>query len=67
MEETNELLDSVIDLAEELQNATGVRVLWGTAQLFKHPRYMHGGAPLALGVSSSRGGVVWMSRFMCCS
>lgn len=23
---------------------TKIRPLWGTAQLFMHPRYMHGGA-----------------------
>ncbi|CAD7696495.1 unnamed protein product [Ostreobium quekettii] len=42
--ETNENLDKVVDLALDLQKQTGVRPLWGTAQLFKHPRYMHGAA-----------------------
>ena len=31
-------------MALELQKGTAIRVLWGTAQLFKHPRYMHGAA-----------------------
>lgn len=42
--ESNRLLDEVADHALQLQRATGKRVLWGTAQLFKHPRYMHGAA-----------------------
>ncbi|KAL4448421.1 hypothetical protein ABPG75_005640 [Micractinium tetrahymenae] len=42
--DTNAALDQVVALAKELQAASGKRVLWGTAQLFKHPRYMHGAA-----------------------
>ena len=38
------MLDKVVELAEHLQAETGKKVLWGTAQLFKHPRYMHGAA-----------------------
>jgi xylose isomerase len=30
--------------AKKLQQATGVRLLWGTANMFSHPRYMHGAA-----------------------
>ncbi|KAK4415261.1 Xylose isomerase [Sesamum alatum] len=41
--ETNANLDEVVALAKELQG-TKVRPLWGTAQLFHHPRYTHGGA-----------------------
>ena len=40
--ETNAKLDELIDHAERLQGATGVRLLWGTACLFTHPRYMGG-------------------------
>ncbi|KAK9931877.1 hypothetical protein M0R45_019133 [Rubus argutus] len=43
LEETNKNLDEVVALAKELQG-TKIRPLWGTAQLFMHPRYMHGGA-----------------------
>ncbi|KAK1420903.1 hypothetical protein QVD17_22866 [Tagetes erecta] len=43
LEETNANLDEVVALAKELQG-TKIRPLWGTAQLFMHPRYMHGGA-----------------------
>ena len=37
----------MVALAEDLQAASGKRVLWGTAQLFKHPRYAHGAATSA--------------------
>ncbi|KAI0510394.1 hypothetical protein KFK09_010995 [Dendrobium nobile] len=40
--ETNENLDEVIALAKQLQEGTNIRPLWGTAQLFMHPRYLHG-------------------------
>ncbi|KAJ4764582.1 Xylose isomerase [Rhynchospora pubera] len=42
--ETNANLDEVVELAKELQKGTDIIPLWGTAQLFMHPRYMHGGA-----------------------
>ncbi|KAL0918595.1 hypothetical protein M5K25_010612 [Dendrobium thyrsiflorum] len=42
--ETNENLDEVIALAKQLQEGTNIRPLWGTAQLFMHPRYLHGAA-----------------------
>eukprot|EP00298_Acanthocystis_sp_HF-20_P003152 c13522_g1_i1.p1 GENE.c13522_g1_i1~~c13522_g1_i1.p1 ORF type:complete len:459 (+),score=227.37 c13522_g1_i1:50-1426(+) len=41
-EETNSNLDIMADLALELQKKTGVSLLWGTANLFSHPRYMCG-------------------------
>lgn len=44
LEESNANLDEVVALAKELQEGTKIRPLWGTAQLFKHPRYMHGAA-----------------------
>ncbi|GAB2267461.1 hypothetical protein Dimus_002444 [Dionaea muscipula] len=44
LEETNRNLDQVIPLAKELQASTNIRLLWGSAQLFLHPRYMHGAA-----------------------
>jgi xylose isomerase len=37
----------VVALAEELQATSGKRVLWGTAQLFMHPRYADGAATSA--------------------
>ncbi|XP_002991182.2 xylose isomerase [Selaginella moellendorffii] len=44
LEESNANLDKVVALAKQLQEGTDIRPLWGTAQLFKHPRYMHGAA-----------------------
>ncbi|KAK3750636.1 hypothetical protein QZH41_012823 [Actinostola sp. cb2023] len=40
--ETNANLDEITDLALELQNKTGVKLLWATCNLFAHPRYMNG-------------------------
>jgi len=37
-------LETVTDYALEKQRASGVRLLWGTANLFSHPRYMNGAA-----------------------
>ncbi len=37
-------LQRFVQLAKERQEATGVRLLWGTANLFSHPRYLHGAA-----------------------
>jgi xylose isomerase len=37
-------LQHLVGLAAERQRATGVKLLWGTANLFSHPRYMNGAA-----------------------
>ena len=37
-------LQIMTDYAKEKQEASGVRLLWGTANLFSHPRYMNGAA-----------------------
>lgn len=42
--ETNRRLDQIVDLAGKLQDETGIKLLWGTACLFAHPRYMSGAA-----------------------
>ncbi len=42
--ESNKNLDAVVAHAKSLQKATGVKLLWGTANLFSHPRYMCGAA-----------------------
>jgi xylose isomerase len=42
--ESNRYLDQVVAHAKQLQRATGVKLLWGTANLFSHPRYMCGAA-----------------------
>ena len=42
--ESERNLKTLVALAKERQLATGVRLLWGTANLFSHPRYMNGAA-----------------------
>lgn len=42
--QTNKNLDAVVKVLKEEQQRTGVRLLWGTACLFAHPRFMHGAA-----------------------
>jgi xylose isomerase len=42
--ETNKNLDEVVKVLKEEQERTGIRLLWGTANLFSNPRYMHGAA-----------------------
>ena len=42
--ESNAALEKVVELAAHLQAETGKKVLWGTAQLFKHPRFANGAA-----------------------
>jgi len=42
--ESNRILDQVATHAQALQKATGVKLLWGTANLFSNPRYMCGAA-----------------------
>lgn len=37
-------LQHMVQLAKQRQEATGVKLLWGTANLFSHPRYMNGAA-----------------------
>ena len=42
--ESERNLATLVALAKERQQATGVKLLWGTANLFGHPRYMNGAA-----------------------
>jgi xylose isomerase len=44
LSESNMLLDKVAAKLKAKQAETGVRLLWGTANLFSHPRYVHGAA-----------------------
>jgi xylose isomerase len=44
LKESNRNLDKVVAHAKKLQKATGVKLLWGTANLFSNPRYMSGAA-----------------------
>ncbi len=40
--ESRSNLEKIIALAKERQKATGMKLLWGTANLFSDPRYMNG-------------------------
>jgi len=40
--ESEKNLQHVADLAKERQAETGLKLLWGTANVFSHPRYMNG-------------------------
>ena len=40
--ETNRLLDEVSDYILQKMNATGIKCLWGTANMFSNARYMNG-------------------------
>ena len=42
--ETNRNLDAVAKIIREEIQRTGIKLLWGTANLFSNPRYMHGAA-----------------------
>lgn len=42
--ESNKNLDAIVKVLKEEQQRTGIRLLWGTANLFSNPRYMHGAA-----------------------
>lgn len=42
--ESEKRLDTITDYAKEKMNASGVKLLWGTANLFSNPRYMNGAA-----------------------
>ena len=44
LKEANAQFDTVGRELKKLQSDTGLRLLWGTAQNFVHPRYMHGAA-----------------------
>ncbi|MEM6798200.1 MAG: xylose isomerase [Planctomycetota bacterium] len=42
--ESHANLDAVVAVLKEEQQRTGVKLLWGTANLFSNPRYLHGAA-----------------------
>jgi len=42
--ESNKNFDAVAAVFKEEQDRTGITLLWGTANLFSNPRYMHGAA-----------------------
>ncbi|MGD8810433.1 MAG: xylose isomerase [Gammaproteobacteria bacterium] len=44
VEESESNLAHMVELTRQRQSETGMRLLWGTANLFSHPRYMNGAA-----------------------
>ncbi|MDX2303079.1 MAG: xylose isomerase [Microscillaceae bacterium] len=42
--ESEARLQAIVDYAAQKQQASGVKLLWGTANLFSNPRYMNGAA-----------------------
>jgi xylose isomerase len=44
LRESRANLDAMVDRAGELMDDTGIRLLWGTANVFSHPRYAAGAA-----------------------
>src|SRR5512138_3651579 len=44
LKETNRNLDAIAKVLKQEQQRTGVKLLWGTACLFAHPRFCHGAA-----------------------
>jgi xylose isomerase len=44
LRETNKKLDEIVALVKELMKGSPTRLLWGTANLFGNPRFMHGAA-----------------------
>ena len=45
--ETNKNLDAVVKVVRQEMARTGVKLLWGTANLFSNKRYVHGAATSA--------------------
>ena len=44
IEESEKNLQEIVDLAKKKQAESGVKLLWGTANVFSNPRYMNGAA-----------------------
>ncbi|GIV38046.1 MAG: hypothetical protein KatS3mg032_2425 [Cyclobacteriaceae bacterium] len=44
LRESEARLQKLVDYARQKQKQTGIKLLWGTANLFSHPRYMNGAA-----------------------
>ncbi|MFP4058830.1 MAG: xylose isomerase [Candidatus Brocadiia bacterium] len=42
--ETNQRFEKMVELAKKLQDDTAMELLWGTSNLFAHPRFMAGAA-----------------------
>jgi xylose isomerase len=46
--ENERRLQALVDYAKQKQADSGVKLLWGTANLFSHRRYMNGAAPIPI-------------------
>ena len=44
IKESEKRLQIMVDYAKEKQKSSGIKLLWGTANVFSHPRYMNGAA-----------------------
>lgn len=44
LSESAKRLETIVDYASQKQAESGIKLLWGTANLFSHPRYMNGAA-----------------------
>ncbi len=44
LKNTNERLDRIVDFIDKKMEETGIKLLWGTSNLFSHPVFMHGAA-----------------------
>ena len=44
MAENDRRLNAIVEYAKQKQQQSGVQLLWGTANLFSHPRFMNGAA-----------------------
>jgi xylose isomerase len=44
LKESEKRLFTMVNYAQQKQKESGVKLLWGTANLFSHPRYMNGAA-----------------------
>lgn len=40
--ETHKSIDHIVKIMKQQMDETGIKNLWGTANLFSHPRYIHG-------------------------
>ncbi len=40
--ESNKNLDEIVKVIKQMMDETGIKLLWGTANLFSNPRYTHG-------------------------
>ncbi len=44
IQESTQRLHTMVEYAQQKQQASGIKLLWGTANLFAHPRFMNGAA-----------------------